>query len=308
MRKVLKWLGIGLSGLVALALVAGTVLYFVGRKKLGREYRPGPVVAAAADPAAAARGEHLARILACTGCHGEGLGGKRFLDIPPMRLNAPNLTRGKGGVGAHYTAAQWDAAVRYGVKPSGRMVLPFMPYAMYNNLSDADAAAIAAYLSSLPPVHSDTIPPTKVRLPGYMMVATMNLEKMRGDLDGPRRAAPPPAGTAEWGQYFASSICVECHGEKMQGGQHPAPDAPPGPGMAAAATWSREQFARTLRTGVTPQGRKLDEWMPSQTAFRHLTDEEIAGLHLYIQRLYPPRSAAPAAAPAGQAAGAPGSG
>lgn len=42
------------------------------------------------DPA---RGERLGRILGCSGCHGEDLGGRVFADIPHIvRLVATNLT------------------------------------------------------------------------------------------------------------------------------------------------------------------------------------------------------------------------
>jgi len=292
MRKVLKWLGIGLGGLLGLVLIAATVLFFIGRSKLGRTYKPGPVIAAApADPASVARGEHLVRIHACTFCHGDNLGGKRFLDIPPALVIPPNLTRGKGGVGGRYRPADWDGAVRYGVRPGGKMLLPFMPYHLYNRLGDTDMAAMAAYLGTLPPVDNDTLPKSKFRPLGFVMLATMD---PREGLDDPRSPMPAQVASAEYGRYLASTTCVECHGDRLQGGKHPDPSAPPVPGLAGAGTWTREGFARAMRTGVTPYGRRLSDAMPWEIAYRHLSDDEIAGLHLYIQSLYPQPAAAPA--------------
>ena len=65
------------------------------------------------DTAAIARGRHLTQILGCTACHGENLAGRVMADIPAVgRLVSANLTAGKGGRGAVFTAADWGRAVR----------------------------------------------------------------------------------------------------------------------------------------------------------------------------------------------------
>jgi hypothetical protein len=43
-------------------------------------------------------------------------------------------------------------AFQTGVRPDGRVLAPIMPWKAFGQLSKADAAAIAAYLKSLPPV------------------------------------------------------------------------------------------------------------------------------------------------------------
>src|SRR5262249_61075753 len=43
-------------------------------------------------------------------------------------------------------------AIRTGVRPDGRILAPIMPWRGYASLTDSDAAAIAEYLRSLPPV------------------------------------------------------------------------------------------------------------------------------------------------------------
>jgi hypothetical protein len=45
-------------------------------------------------------------------------------------------------------------AVRTGVRPDGRQLVPIMPYHSYSKLTDADAKAVASYLKSLKPVHN----------------------------------------------------------------------------------------------------------------------------------------------------------
>jgi len=98
------------------------------------------------------RGEHVANIHGCTHCLGEGLSGKVFLDIPPGRFVASNLTSGQGGVGNAYAGSDWDRAVRFGLRHDRRKLLPMMPSRIYAKLADSDAVALSAYLDQLPPV------------------------------------------------------------------------------------------------------------------------------------------------------------
>ena len=294
MRKWLKRIGVGLGVLLGLLVVAAGVMYAVGRSKLARTYDAPPTALArvAVDPAAVERGRHVMQMHGCQECHGQALSGKVFLDIPPGMIVAPNLTRGRGGVGSRYTDADWDRAVRHGLRPDGRTLLPFMPYRLYNRLGDGDAAALIAYLKSLPPVDNE-VPATRVRLPGYAMLTMMGDDELRGGIDGapPRKAPPPPGPTAAYGAYLASTVCVECHGERLEGGQHPAPEAPPGPELSHAGAWPLADFARTVRTGVAPGGRRLSEWMPSRY-FREMSDVELGAIHAYLKTLHaaPPPS------------------
>lgn len=289
MRKWLRRIGIGLGGLVALLVVAAGVMYAMGKSKLGRTYDAPTTVltSVAVDPAAVERGRHVMQIHACQECHGQDLAGKVFLDIPPGLLVAPNLTRGRGGVGSRYTDADWDRAVRHGLRPDGKSILPFMPYGLYNRLGDEDAAALIAYLKTLPPVDR-ALPETQVRFPGYAMAAMMDGGTLRGGVDPakPRKAPPPPGPTAAYGAYLASTACVECHGERLEGGQHPAPEAPPGPELSHAGGWPFADFARTVRTGVAPGGRRLNEWMPSRY-FREMSDTELQAIQAYLRTLHP---------------------
>jgi hypothetical protein len=53
------------------------------------------------------------------------------------------------------------------------------------------------------------------------------------------------------------------------------------------ADWSEADFIRTLRTGITPNGRELDpELMPWSTVGR-LSDDEAKAIWLYLQSLPP---------------------
>ena len=105
----------------------------------------------------------------CTGCHTEGaLAGKpdpdRFLagssigfKMPGLGVfYPPNLTSDREtGLGGR-SANEIIAAVREGVRPDGRELVPIMPWRSYSALSDEDARALAAYLKSLPPIQFRT--------------------------------------------------------------------------------------------------------------------------------------------------------
>ena len=124
-----------------------------------------PLAPAFADDAAVARGKYLVTIGGCQDCHTPGhffgkpdmtrvLGGSEVgFDIPGVgTFYGPNLTPDKTtGLGG-WTDAQVTTALRTGVRPDGRVLAPIMPWRALAVLTDQDAAALVAYLRSLPPV------------------------------------------------------------------------------------------------------------------------------------------------------------
>jgi mono/diheme cytochrome c family protein len=126
--------------------------------------------AQAADPTTVARGKYLVTIMSCTDCHTPGyflgkpdfaraLGGSEVgFEIPGLGVfYGPNLTPDKAtGLGG-WTDQQIVTAITTGVVPSGRQLAPIMPWRAFGNLTKQDAAAIVAYLRTLPPV-SNKVP------------------------------------------------------------------------------------------------------------------------------------------------------
>lgn len=289
MRKALKWIGIGIGGLIGVALIAAAALALIGRSRLNGRFEVAHTLPAeAVSNASVEVGARIAQTRGCSECHDQGFRGKVFVDIPPGRIVTPNLTKGQGGIGSNYrTLDDWDHAIRFGVRPDGSPVFPFMPFELFRRLSDADAASLAAYLASLQPVDNQP-PPLEVRPLGYLIMGTpgMSPSAKLEELAKPQPAAPAPGPTAEYGRYIASTTCVVCHGENLLGGKHPNPEGPAGPELSHAGEWSLEQFTAALRTGVVPGGRKLTEWMPWQF-FSAFTDEEVQALHEYVKTLGP---------------------
>jgi mono/diheme cytochrome c family protein len=119
------------------------------------------------------RGEYLATIMDCGGCHTPGVflgkpdasrpfaGSEVGFQIPGLGVFfPPNLTPDKAtGLGS-WSEKEIVAAIRTGVRPDGRVLAPAMPYKHYGALTDADASALAAYLKSLPPVVNQVPPMT----------------------------------------------------------------------------------------------------------------------------------------------------
>src|SRR5258706_15700572 len=95
MKRLLRWTGIALGSLVAVAILAYGVIYVVSEGILGRTYEvPAAALSIPTDPASIAEGERLAIIRGCFGaCHGKQVGGAVMIDEPMIgRVVAPNLT------------------------------------------------------------------------------------------------------------------------------------------------------------------------------------------------------------------------
>ena len=292
MKRVLKWAGIAVGGLLGLIVVAAVVLYFIGTAKINKTFDVQvAAVAVPTDPASVERGKHFVQAIAlCQECHTANLGGEIDGDDPIFGLFAPrNLTSGRGGVGETFADIDYVRAIRHGIGQDDKALL-FMPSEKYNVISDADLGAIIAYLKSLTPVDND-LPDSELRLLGRI-VAVMESDFLPANLidhDAPRPVPPVPGVTKEYGEYLGL-MCSFCHGVNLSGG--PAPfDEPNGPVAAnitpggAPGGWSQAQFVTTIRTGTTPSGKRLDPLFMPWPNFGLMTDDELAAIWLYLESL-----------------------
>jgi len=294
MRTALRRAGLGLGILVLLVLVLVAGIHVAGGRKLARTFDVRPVATAApvADEATIARGRHLATAIGkCAACHGPDLGGNVMIDDPALgRAVAANLTRGRGGLPADWSIADWDRAIRHGVRRDGTGLV-IMPSQEYTYMSDQDLAALAAYLETLAPVDRE-LPPTQIRLVGRALYVADKMPLVPAALidHAERPAAPLPGPTAEYGRYLANiGGCTGCHYPNLAGGPSLEPGAPPAANLTPAALgdWTEADFARALRDGVRPDGVKIKEFMPVQFT-KLMTDEEIRAVYLYLKTV-PPR-------------------
>ena len=290
-RTVLIW---SLGILALLVVLAVTAVYAVSESRLRKIY---PIAANDLElpetGASVARGEHLVHSVAsCTLCHGEDLGGTVYADMGPIGIVAgPNLTRGRGGVGARNVRADWVRAIRFGVRADGTSLI-MMPSEVFTNLSNVDLASIIVYITSVPPVDREP-PKSHFAYLGRALLAAGRLSILTAPKTHHSSATERPdvSSAVQQGRYIADvSGCHGCHGYGLSGGPVAGP-----PGLPPAANltptglsgWTLQDFARLMRTGRRPDGAPINDFMPWRV-YSTMSESELAALWAYLQSV-PPR-------------------
>lgn len=296
MNVILRRIAMAAGALVALAVVAACVVYVMSERHVTRRYAlVTEAIPIPTDSASLARGRHLVRSIAkCGDCHTETLGGSVLMDNPGMgRFVSMNLTRGKGGLGATLTDADWIRAIRHGVGHDGRGLL-LMPSRDFQDLSVADLGAIIAYAKSVPPVDND-LPSNTLGPVSRTLIVTNQFpfsDAETSDLASRAPATAPPVGpTAEYGSYLAHTAgCMGCHGPTLSGGKIPGgnPSWPPAANLTPSGLTAYDQasFTTLLRTGARPGGTKVRAPMPIEWT-KEMSDDEITGVWLYLRTVSP---------------------
>lgn len=275
MKRFLKWTAISLGSLIAVALIA---VYGLSEYQLRRRYdvaaTPIPIPT---DSATLERGRHVAATRGCDGCHGQNYEGKVLFDQAMLaRIVPPNLTK----IAQQYTDGELARAIRHGVRQNGTSVA-VMPSSMLYNLSDADVAALIAYLRSIPPADSK-LPDPSMRLLARVgiVMGKYHTEASMIDHHAPRVAEAKDGDPASRGLYLAKTSCTECHGQNFEGGNAgPAPS----PALSVVQAYSAEEFSRLMREGVPRDGRKLNVMGEvARGRFAKFTDAEVAAVYAYL--------------------------
>lgn len=311
MKKLLKRVAIGLAVLLGLGVLgtAGLAVAIVIREDRTFD-RPYPDLRASGDPAVIERGRYLVTGPAhCGDCHadptytGDGdapMSGGNEWHLPVGVIRAPNITPDpETGIG-RYTDAEVARVLREGVHPTGRAMVPFMPFA---NLSDEDLTAIVSYLRTLPPVRH-AVPGEELTWVGRFARAFL-LEPV-----GPRGPVPasvPRGATVEYGAYLANDVgnCVGCHtrrnlrtgedtGPRFGGGMElrshsdpsqvfVTPNLTPDLETGHITHWTEEMFVARFRNAVPTASP-----MPWKT-FRRMTEDDLRAIYRYLRTLPPAR-------------------
>lgn len=292
MKTILKWVGIGLGGVIVLLLLAVGGMMLSTDSRFNRTYAiEAETIPIPTDAASLAVGKHWAE-MHCQNCHGPDLGGGPFFEDEQIGYaDATNLTAGKGGIGATMTDADWVRAIRHGVRHDGTSVF-IMPSNDFYYLSDADLGSIIAYVKSVPAVNREIRPRTFTPFAKvlYAVGAFGNLlyaETIPHDASRP--AAPTAAVNIDYGQYLVNAHgCRSCHGEQLNGNQPTQPGAPFAHNLTPGGEligWSEADFFTALREGKTPSGRAIDgNYMP-WNGLGKMTDDELKAVWLYLQSL-----------------------
>lgn len=295
MRKALRWAGRIGGGLLTLVLVVAAGVFAYSQRALHHVYDVrAHALAVRPDPTSAAMvatGERLSKARGCRDCHGANLGGQVMIDDPAFgRLASANLTSG----GAERSDADWERAVRHGVRKDGTPLL-LMPSKEFNGFSDEEIAALIAYARSVPAVrHALPAPRLGPIARGLFTLGKLPIfPAARIDHARPHPASVTAEMTPAFGAYLAAG-CTGCHGDTFNGGA--VPGGPPGE-VAANITpdpktgigaWSEDDFVRALRTAVRPNGTAIDTTKMPVPMTRAMTDVELRALYRYLRTL-PPR-------------------
>jgi mono/diheme cytochrome c family protein len=281
-------------------------LLFAGTASLGLA-GPGQ----AADLAAAVeRGRYLVHAGGCLTCHTADrpdavpLAGGRALETPFGTFYAPNLTPDRATGLGDWTDADLGRALREGRAPDGSYYYPVFPYPAYTGMSDADVAAIGAYLRSLRPVRQTT---PEHDLPWYLSSRLVMFGwNLLNFSDG--RFAPDPARSADWnrGAYLVRHLghCGECHtprdalgaldSSRELAGNPAGPDGEKIPDISqdrdsGIGRWSTDEIVMFLEYGVLPDGdfagSSMSDVITDNTA--QLTPEDRRAIATYLQSLDP---------------------
>jgi mono/diheme cytochrome c family protein len=281
-RRVLKWSGAVLSGLLTLLFAVALTATLAGYAKLNRKYdNPVSPVSVDGTPERIARGERFVRL--CADCHAADesapLEGNFFLeDAPPIgTFYAPNLTPTHL---SEWTDGEIIRAIREGIHRNGRSLL-IMPATTFRNLSDEDVEAIVAYLRSQPALEPDT-PTNNLNVLGAIMMNLVGPFEAQPPITEPV-VAPPTGPTAAYGEYMSSLACSVCHGADLAGDE-----AFSVPGIVGIGQlWTQEHFIRFIRTGQRPSGPPVDgELMPWEDLSEFFEeDDELRAIFAYLGTL-----------------------
>ena len=257
------------------------------------------------------KGKYLALAGNCAACHttpgGQPFAGGVAFETPFGKLHSTNITPdAQSGIGK-WTVEQFGQALRRGVRADGEHLYPVFPYTSFTKITDEDAAALFAYLKSVPAV-SFKAPENDMSWP-YSWRSLMSLWNGMFLDEGPYRA--DPAKSHEWnrGAYLVEGLahCSACHSprnalgaerssEAMTGGVYT--DRVPGdaqrswsaPNITSVShglgAWSVDEIAAYLKTGknsrVVSFGPMNDVIMKST---RHLADADVRAMAVYLKSL-----------------------
>jgi len=250
-----RWLLAG-SAFVVTAIAVG-IAGFLRQPALPAQSPPPP---ASFDRALVTKGEGLAHVANCVGCHtvagGKPFSGGRPLHTPFGTIYATNITPdAKTGIG-QWSRAAFARALREGVRRDGDFLYPAFPYDHFTRTTDADLDALYAFLMTRPAIVAETpannlVPPLQFR----PLVAGWNLLYLRQG----------PSDDSDRGRYLAEGLahCGACHTPRDRLGAEIAAQAYDGawtdgwhaPALnghsPAVRAWTADELFSYLRTGFS---------------------------------------------------------
>lgn len=281
----------------AVAMLVAALPLPVGAQPAGNPPAPGAAMIA--------RGQYVARAADCEVCHtaigGQPMAGGLPFKTPFGTMYSSNITPdAQTGIGG-WSEAQFDKAVRHGVRADGAHLYPAMPYTSYVKLTDADVSALWAYMRTLAPVRRAT------RRDGmgfpYNQRWALAGWKLINFSDTPFAADVGKDAVWNRGKYLATALghCEECHtprnlamgissrayaGSTIDGWQAFNISSDP---VSGIGRWSEKDLERYLSTGALPGKATAAGGMAEVIghSLRYLTPPDLTALATYIKGAAP---------------------
>jgi nicotinate dehydrogenase subunit B len=256
---------IGRLGAVAFGMVTAAITLIGWRPSIEPVQR---VDLSGYSEAALKRGQSLAALGHCSGCHtaedGPINAGGRPLQTPFGVVYSTNLTPDtQTGIG-RWSYRAFERAMREGISRAGHHLYPAFPYTAFGGIRDEDMMALYGWLMSQPAVHNP-VASTQLRFP-------FNVRPLMALWNGLYHHTAPwnddPMRSALWnrGAYLVNQVgnCGGCHtprntlgaeqqtkqylrGALTDGWEAPALDAL----SQAPVAWTEDAFYQYLRQGYS---------------------------------------------------------
>lgn len=304
------------------AVVGAAVLVFAGALAYALSPTPTRAIApsSATDPAALTQlveqGRYVATASDCIACHtaqgGKAFAGGHAIQSPIGNMYSTNITPDKAtGIGS-YTLADFDRALRHGIRQDGSSLYPAMPYPSYAKMSDQDVRALYAYfMHGVEPVvaanHANDITwPLSIRWP----VAIWRKQFAPADM-APLELSKYQSEQLARGAYLVQGAghCGSCHTPRASSQQELALSELDAGGKAYLAggpvidgwhavnlrgdkvdglgDWSEQDIVDTLKTGRNGRtavvGSPMNDVVEHST--QHLSDADLHAMAAYLKSL-----------------------
>jgi len=267
------------------------------------------------DPAIVTRGEQLAHVGNCAGCHtapgGRPFAGGRPLETPFGTVFTTNITPDpETGIG-RWSRKAFVRALREGVARNGDLLYPAFPYDHFTHASDPDIDALYAFLMTRPAVQARA-PANRLKEPfGFRpLLAGWNLLFLHKG-----RLADDPGQSADWnrGRALADGLahCGGCHTPRNELGAERSDRAydgawtegwyapPLNANSPAVRPWTAEDLFAYLRTGLSATHAAAAGPMGSVTrGLAQASEDDVRALAVYFASLMAHAPAAQGAPPA----------
>ncbi|MBR9920784.1 MAG: c-type cytochrome [Bacteroidetes bacterium] len=307
MKKVLKYVGIALGGILLLLLCFGL---YINIKGIPTYEVHAPEVAIEMDSSSIANGKRLTTMI-CAGCHmaeDRKLTGRLLHDIPASfgKTWSQNITRHETEGLGRYTDGELIYLLRTGIKRDGNYCPPWMP--SYPLMADDDLEDIVAFLRSDDPMTepSDKVQPAPQ--PSFLVKMLSNFAFKPTPMPKQEIKTPSVSDKLAYGEYVMNGMlgCFQCHSSdfatnnamdppKSEGyyaGGNPivgpdgeiVPAANLTPHETGIQDWTKEEFAAAVLNGQRRGGGSLNPAMPPHP---QLTSEEIDAMWAFVQTLPP---------------------